>query len=472
MTTNQQESDKTTAVSIKAPLTEGSLWKAIWIMSWPLVLTTVAGSVTSMVDIQVAGWLGSASQAAVGLSEQILFVFMVFIMSISVGTTAVVSRSFGAGDLNESVSGTAQSLVLAVLSGVVLSICSLSVAYLLLPLFAGPPALSGQAGTSEVVEQGRGYLALFSIFLIPFSLTTTINAAFRAIGDARTPLLVVLVSTAICIAGDYLTVRANWPVAGLGISGIAGAAIVGNTAAAALALWRLCNSPLKASLQQLFPIAWELTGRIIKIGIPSAMQRLSYTAAVFMMFFILSHCPAPVQAIASWTIGIRIESILFMPLMALSMAVSSIVGQNLGARQPKRAIQAGWHVTWVGVALMIVLGCAVYFEARPLACLMSHDPLAVEFTASYLRINALAEPLLAVAMILSGALQGAGETKSPMWISIFCNWLVRLPLLWLFALSLKQGPTGAWTAMATSIVVMGILVAWRFQSGSWVKARN
>lgn len=456
----------------EAPLTQGSLWKAIWIMSWPLVLTTVAGSIAGMVDIQVAGYLGSTAQAAVGLSEQILFIFMIFIMSVSVGTTAVVSRSFGAGNTDDTMAATAQSLSLAVVVGILLAAATLVVARTILPVFSGPAGMVTEPGAeSAMLTQGRLYLTIFGIFLIPFSILTIINAAFRAIGDARTPLAVVVVSTVICIVGDYLTVRGNWPVAGLGIRGIAFSAITGNTVACLLAIWRLSVSPLKESLRHLWPFSWSMVKRVVRIGVPSALQRLSYSVAVFLLFFILSRCAYPVQAIASWTIGIRVESILFMPLMALSMAVSSIVGQNLGARQSLRAFKAGWHVAWIGIIMMLVLGTAVFLGAEMLARLMSHDPKTIEYTTSYLRINALAEPFLALAMILSGALQGAGDTRSPMWISISCNWVIRIPVLWLLALKLGYGPTGAWIAMTTSIIMMGLLVTWRYQSGTWLKVR-
>jgi putative MATE family efflux protein len=456
----------------EAPLTQGSLWKAIWVMSWPLVLTTIAGAITAMVDIHVAGFLGSTAQAAVGLSEQVLFIFMVFIMSVSVGTTALVSRAFGAGDESDTIDGTAQSLTLAVAMGCVLAVAVILIANTILPLFCNEAAAGGNSNAQSVMlAQGKLYLSIFGIFLLPFSIINVISAAFRAIGDARTPLTIVAISAVICIGGDYLTVLGNWPLPGLGLRGIAYSAIAGNTAAACLAVWRLSLSPLSGSLSRLMPISLAMMKRVIQIGIPSACQRLSYSAAVFVMFFILSRCPNPVQAIASWTIGIRVESMLFMPLMALSMAVASIVGQNLGAHEHKRAFQAGWHVTWIGVVLMLFLGAAVFAGAGQLAHLMSHDPKTIEYTTSYLQINALAEPFLAVAMVLSGALQGAGDTRSPMWISIFCNWLVRFPILWLLALQFKYGPTGAWLAMAASIVAMAVLCTWRYQSGRWLKVR-
>ncbi len=444
------------------PLIEGSLWKAIWIMSWPLMLTTVAGSITSMVDIQVAGLLGSTAQAAVGLSEQILFLFMIFVLSVGVGTTAIVSRGYGAGDLSDTIDGTAQSISLAVIMGLGLAAVAFAVSQFVLPIFSS---------SSAMLDLGRLYLSIFASFLLPFSLLSIVNAAFRAIGDAKTPLAVVLVSTGICIAGDYLTVVGNWPVPGLGIRGIAFSALAGNTVATGLALWRLSRSPLKDSFNRLWPLSPAMMRRVVHIGIPSALHRLNWSAAVFALFFILARLSHPVQAIASWTVGIRIESIVFMPLMALSMAVSSIVGQNVGARQIRRAYEAGWRTTWAGVVLMVVLGTALFAGADPLARLMSHDATAIEYTIGYLRINALSEPFLALAMVLSGALQGAGDTRTPMWISVLCNWLVRLPLAWLLALTFGLGANGCWIAMALGVTCFGLLVSWRFASGDWIKVR-
>lgn len=120
---------------------------------------------------------------------------------------------------------------------------------------------------------------------------------------------------------------------------------------------------------------------------------------------------------------------------------------------------------------MMVLGALLFIFAEPFARLMTQDAKTIEYTASYLRINSLAEPFLALAMILSGALQGAGDTRSPMWVSIFTNWIIRLPLAWFLALIIGLGPTGAWIAMTSSIVMMGLLMALRFQSGHWIKSR-
>lgn len=444
------------------PLVEGSLWRAIWVMSWPLLLTTISSSIVGMVDLQVAGILGSAQQAAVGVCEHIIFLFVIFILSISVGTTALVSRAYGAGDVTEAVHATAQSIVIALIIGA----ASALVAALISPFII---VLSTRS--SEVLALGEPYLRIYAFYLIPFSIINIVNAAFRAIGDAKTPLLVVASMTVVNVMGDYTLVLGNWPVAGLGVKGIALSGLIACGLGSIIAFFKLKHSPLALSVAHLLPINPILVRRILKVGIPSACQRLSWVLSIFVLFFVLSRCPNPTHALASWTVGMRLEAFLFMPILALSLAVSSIVGQSLGAHDKERAFKAGWHVTWIGIWMMIVFSTALFLLAEPIAKVMSHDLKTIAYTSSYLRINALAEPFLALGVVLSGALQGAGDTRPPMWISIFSNWIIRLPLAWFLALILNYGPTGVWISMTTSVTITGFFVMWRYQSRAWIKVK-
>jgi multidrug resistance protein, MATE family len=445
---------------LDAPLVSGSLWKSIWHMSWPLVITTSAASVVGLVDMYVAGYLGSAAQATVGVAEQVLFLFMVLLMSLGVGTTAIVSRAYGAGKIEEANTACAQSLVLACSAGLVLAVVSLLAGRFVLPLITH---------VQEIVTQGTLYLGVIGLYLAPFGVVCVANAAFRGIGDARTPLVIVCTEVVINIAGDFLTVLGNWPVPGLGVRGIAVSGIAGSCAAGLLAIWFVSRSPLAGSLKRLLPATVSMMRRVVGIGLPSALQRLSWAASGFVVFAILSRCQEPTSALASWSVGIRVEALLFMPLIALSLAVGAIVGQNLGAGEVARARRAGWHMAGMGMGLMLVLGVLMFIFARALATLMSHDASTIAYTTSYLCINAVAEPALAINMILSGALQGAGDTRTPMWVSVFCSWGVRLPLAWCLALVCGFGPVGVWSAMFVSMVTSAILMSSYYARGTWVK---
>ena len=453
---------ETTKQINETPLVTGNLWHAIWTMSWPLLLTTIANSLVSLTDVKVASLLGSHNQAAVGLAENIIFMFMVFILSLGVGTTAIVARAFGARDQKEMILAAGQSFAFSVIMGLILSCTAGLCAQYMIGLFTR---------SQQVFEAARTYLNAYSLVLIPYSVSIIANALFRAIGDSKKPLIVVSTMTAINITLDVLLVVYQWPVKGLGIVGMAWAGLIAALIGATLSLFLVRRSILAPCLGKIWPVHKDILRRLSAIGLPSAFQRLGWTLSVFVVFFILDKCQDSVAALASWTIGMRVESLIYMPLMALSLAVSSIIGQNLGANETDRAIQAGWRVTNIGIIMMVILGFGLFAFAGPVARSMSTDIGTIAYTTSYLRINCLAEPFLALAMVLTGALQGAGDTKSPMWFTIITNWLVRLPLAYFLAIALHLGPEGVWWAMTTSILLQAVLVTWRFHSKAWLTVK-
>ena len=167
----------------------------------------------------------------------------------------------------------------------------------------------------------------------------------------------------------------------------------------------------------------------------------------------------------------RVGLVIFMPLMALSLAVSSIVGQNLGAHEVDRAFKAGWRVTWIGIWMMVALSVVLWNFASDIAHTFSNDSQTIVYTTAYLKINSLSEPFLALAQVLSGALQGAGDTKPPMWFTIICNWFIRLPVAYVTAIVFKLGPDGVWWAMCISVMIQGFLVMARYQSKKWIQIK-
>ncbi|MBI2812093.1 MAG: MATE family efflux transporter [Candidatus Melainabacteria bacterium] len=447
----------------EAPLVSGSLWNAIWVMSWPLLAATTATSVIGLVDVQVAGRLGAASQAAVGLAEQIIFILQVFLMSVGVGTTAIVSRAYGKKDLADADFATAQSLSLSLLVGLALTVAAILTAHFVVPLFSAAP---------DVQAESNLYLTVFALYLVPFSLVCIANAAFRGIGNARIPLVIICTEVVINIAGDYLTVVYNWPIPGLGVRGIAASAVAGSLIASILAIVFVSRSPLRTSLKQLLPLSASVLKRIVDIGVPAAMQRLSWAFSVLGLFFVLSNVVYPTAALAAWTIGMRIEGLLFMPEMALSMAVSSIVGQNLGAGRHDRAFSAGWAVSGIAACSMGTVAVGIFVFAHQLALMMcAHDPATIECTTSYLQINAVGAVGQAINSVLSGALQGAGDTKVTMWISIVSHWTIKLPLAWILSVCMGMGANSVWVAMAASATISAIAVAVRFQTGGWANRK-
>jgi putative MATE family efflux protein len=214
--------------------------------------------------------------------------------------------------------------------------------------------------------------------------------------------------------------------------------------------------------------SWEWFTRLMKIGIPACVQDLSWVGGNFVLFYVLAHVAKPTAAQASWAVGMRIEEMIGgFPIYALSMAVATIVGQNLGAKQPERAELAGWQVTAVGAGLNTVIALILFFGADPIAHLMSKDPQVIEYSVQYLQIVGLSQPFVAIWLILMGGMNGAGYTKWPMWITVACLTFFRLPLAWYLTVNQGMGPMGTWIAISLSSIIVGSLFIWRFKTGAW-----
>ena len=176
-------------------------------------------------------------------------------------------------------------------------------------------------------------------------------------------------------------------------------------------------------------------------------------------------------AVAALTIGLTSESIAFMPGFGFSVAASTLAGQNLGAKRPDRAERAAWISLHQGTIVMVVMGIVFFVFANQFAHIFTHDPAVVRLAVIYLRISALAEPFLALGMILTGALNGAGDTKLPAVAGVITMWGLRLPLAYALAIKCGYGAVGSWWAMALSTIVMGIASWGLFKMGRWKLAR-
>jgi putative MATE family efflux protein len=208
--------------------------------------------------------------------------------------------------------------------------------------------------------------------------------------------------------------------------------------------------------------------RIAGIGWPAGLLQVAWSAGSIILYHILGRLGSEsIVALASITNGLRIEAVIFMPAFAMNMAASVLVGQNLGAGKPGRATSLGWKIALTAMTVLTLLSAIIFAGAEFFASLLSGDPAVLRETTRYLRVNMLSEPFMALALVLSGALQGAGDTRGTMWIIVFCMWVIRLPLAYALSLVLGLGALGVWIAMVVSMTVQGLLMAYRFHQGKW-----
>jgi putative MATE family efflux protein len=215
-------------------------------------------------------------------------------------------------------------------------------------------------------------------------------------------------------------------------------------------------------------MAPETIRKVITFGWPAAVLQIAWNAGTIVLYHILGRLgQGSVTALAAITNGLRIEAVIYLPAFALNMAASVLVGQNLGAARPARAEKVGWRIAQAGVLLMSFMAVIIFIWAERFASLVTNDPLVLDETARYLRINMLSEPFMAISSVLGGGLQGAGDSRGAMWVIVIAMWFIRLPLAYLLTLVLGYGATGAWVAMISSMMVQGLLMAMRFRKGKW-----
>ncbi len=458
----------------RADILNGSIHQGVFRVAVPSVATMLLQTTNGLLDRFFVGSLGPDALAAVTISMSLNFALMSAAMAISVGTTALVARFVGEGDALQADRATQQSLTLSLL---------MAAAVGLLMFFLRHPLLAALGLQSNTLHLAATYLNIVLLGLPTLFGMLILNGAFRGLGDTVRPFWVSLGANVVHVIGNYLLIFGNLGFPRLGLAGGAVALVISQAVAFALYLYFLHRSPLRDALS---PHGWKLDGdwarRIARIGLPASAQQLLRVGSMIAFQGILARTPAGSAAVAALGVGLVSESIAFMPGFGYSIAASAFVGQNLGARQVRRANDGAWAATWQALAVMSLMGVVFWTFAEPFARIFVHGEAktpheqaqmetTIALTVAYLKIAAWTEPLLGLGMVLTGALQGAGETKSPTLITILTMVVLRLPLAWLLTIYLGYGAVGGWYAMAASTASAGLLTVVVFRQGRWRKVR-
>lgn len=434
-------------------------WGALWAMAWPLVLSQMGTAIVSLLDVSIASHLGPNQAAAVGPCLSFLMVMGCFVTALSVGLQAVVSRAIGGGE--KALAG------LAIRRGLWLSG---GLTALLLPLLwaIAPWAYMATGAPPEVVALGSQYLRQLLLSMIPLHLLVTCLAALRGAGLAKDSLWVNGLDSLVWAS---VSVGLAW-FGGWGLAGLALGNGLGKLCALGLACVLLHRQGFHLGRQAIQPdLAVPPTGmgaELWRVGWPAGAQAMARNVAMLGYFGVLNQLPQPAAVSAAFSAAFRLEAMAFMPIFALNLAAASLVGRALGAGQVGAAKQAAWRLAGLGALALGATAVGFIVWAEPLAALCGGpDPEVRAMVASYLRIAAVAEPLLAVTMVLNGALQGAGATRIPMLATLLAQVALRWPLAWLLAVFLGWGPAGAWAAIPISLAVQATVIVSIFWRGRW-----
>jgi putative MATE family efflux protein len=401
------------------------------------------------------GYTSAAALAGAGLANMLVWLVLVFFSAVGVGATALVARARGANTMGEAGDVLRQSLLLALVLGLLATA-------VVLPLAEW--AVAGLGASPDVLPLGVSYLTITALSFGPAAILLVGTAALRGAGDTRTPLYVMALVNAVNIVVSWLLISGNagapvWGVAGAA-TGAALARTAGGLVLVALLVRGRAGMRLVPSLRPDMP----LLRRIIAIGAPSGGEQLVFQGA--LLIFISFVTALGTASYAAHNLVINIESVSFLPGMGYALAASALVGQGLGARRPDEAQQGALEALRQGLLLMCALGIVMVLFPQQLLSLMVSDPAVIAAGTTPMRIAGLLQPLMGVSLIVSGSLRGAGDTRWPLYIKIISTWCVRLPLVLLFGW-LGFGLTGIWMAMGTDFFVQALLALRRFRSGRW-----
>jgi len=450
-------------------LTQRVIHRQVWALAWPSVMTMLLQTFNSLMDVFFVGHLPNpaAALAATGVGGNVMFLLISLAMGVSVATTALVARFTGAKEPEQAALATGQSItlsfILALFFGTIVYVGRGPMIALMLDAHRNPEA-------AVLCVQFLSYALLCAI---PLFVMNTLQGAFRGLGDTRTPLLITCVTIAIHISGNALLIHGRFGLPAMGVGG-AGTALASSVwVGCGLYLYALLRfSPLRGILHSVhLRLTREWAARILKIGVPAALQGLIRSLGMMSFNVLLAQTLEKASGVAAMQIGLRAEGIAFMPGFGYSVATSALVGQSLGAKDIPRAERYAWAASVQCVSVMSFMAILFFCLARPLTHLFTEDPLVLHLGTDYLRINAFSEPFLGISMVLIGALQGAGDTIRPTWLTFITLWLVRLPLGYLLMFTLHQNTHGAWVAICLTTIVGGFLNYGLFRAGTWKKIK-
>ena len=438
-------------------LTTGSVWKGLMSLAGPMFISTTLQNLQSVIGLFWVGRLGSDAVAALAMSGTILMMLFPVVMGLATGTVAVVSRSMGAGKPAEAVEAGGQSLVVALMCGVVAGVAGW--------IWSGDMC-RWQGATGEVARLGAGYLGVsflgcFTVFLMFIG-----NSILQASGNTVIPMRAMILTTVLNLVLDPVLIYGLFGVPKLGVEGAALAMVLAQTVGVVVVLEALAKGKsgvkvVTADWRFRLEPAW----RLMKVGIPSSGQMLSRSLMSVVLMGIVAGCGT--AAVAAYGIGARFHMMVLMPGFVLGNAAGAMVGQNLGAGHPDRAQRVAWLATGLDAIIMAVCAVALMAFASPLIRLFDPNPAVVKIGSDYLWITSIFHVFAALSIVLGRALQGAGDTVAPMVSTIVGLWGVQIPLAIFLARHIVPATHGIWWSVSCALVVNGLMVGGWFLTGRW-----
>jgi len=437
--------------------TTGSLNRAILLLAIPMVLEMVLESLFAVVDVFWVGRLGADAIATVGLTESLLSLVFAVGLGLSLSTTAMVARRIGEKDPAGAAVAGVQAIVLGLAFSAAVGIPCLFLAPQLLRLMgASPQIVAVGSGYTRIALGGSG--AILMLFLN--------NAIFRGAGDAAIAMRLLWVSNIINLILDPCLIFGWGPFPKLGVTGAALATLTGRSIGVLYQFYRLLRGSERIRiLRHQIRLDLGVLLRLLRVSLTGILQfAIAHTSWIGLVRIVSIFGSA---ALAGYTIAIRIVIFVLLPSWGLSNAAATLVGQNLGAKQPERAATSVWRTGFYNMLFLGGIGLVFMLFAEPVVRLFTQDPQVVPLAASCLRIISYGNVGYAYGMVMLQAFNGAGDTLTPTVVNLFGFWFIEIPLAYCLAIPVGMRSNGVFISIVVAeaaIAVAGILL---FRQGRW-----
>lgn len=440
-------------------LTEGNIIRNIWYLALPTIVTSALWDLFNIVDMIFVGKLGPPAIAAVSMCGIMMGIIFTIAVGITTGSIALISRSFGAKDFRTADRVVVQTILLSLLSSIIIGIVG---------FFFAKPALQLLGAKSTVVDLGTQYYKIISIGSFSIFITFALASSLRAAGDAITPMKALIVSTVLNIILDPLLIFGIWIFPKMGVAGSAIATVTARSIGMFILIFVFIKGKSHFHLKREdIIIEFKMIWRIVKIGLFGSLQVLQRNISMLVLLKIVAGFGT--ATIAAYGIGMRLRLATMMPGFGFSQASAVLVGQNLGARKPKRAAVSAWTTVGLYEILMIIFVMILILFAPWIIKGFNSDPEVVETGTHLIRIISLTLVFLAVSLVIGRSFNGAGDTVSPMIITGFSLLLFQIPVV--LILSKFFNTSGIWWGIALSDIVQGSLMSGWFLKGKWKEKR-
>ena len=445
-------------------IVEGPLRRAVWKIAWPTMLTNIIGGLQGIVDhVLVGNLVGFTANAAIGVAWQIFLVVIIFISSLFTGMSVLVARFAGAGDEDKVNCTVYQAFLTAI--GISLGIMA-PIGY-----FLSPWLLDLVNAAPAVQAEALPFLRIMFVFSSGMLVYFMLSGALRSAGDARTPMILGVTMTVLNLVLNVVLIRGLGPIPAFGTAGAAMGTAIASGLVAVYALVRLWTGGWVVAFPRgrgLRP-DWAIIKALFRFGLPTGIQGIAMNVGGVLLLAFIGSLAQSAAAQAAFAVSYtQLFSLITWTSVGLMGAAAAVAGQNLGAGQPDRAAQAVHIAAQFGLAGAAFVGVFFFFFPEQLLAIFGmNEPVVVGIGVQLLRVLSVSGLFIAAALTYTGGLQGTGDTKSPLYISIVSQVVVPLGICFVIQRTGRLDPLDIWLAILFGHATRCALSVLRFNQGRW-----